>query len=145
MSASIYQIIDVPELRSLLEEAYNHPQIPCEAEKKAEYWTCHAKIRSTLEFFGKYGGFGDGDFVMNDVRQLRWIRVELTSEKLVRPELIPAVQHELKNFKEACAVLVEDTINEKSTFCVFIENEKARGFCKRLETLHSLGFPENIQ
>jgi len=121
------------DLNTILKKAYNPPQIRNDIEKKKfhdEYWRCHAQVKKALEILGKHDDFGDGDFAMNgDWYLSRGISIEITSEKLICPELAPLIQHCLEKLPEKYSVYVDHALSDLALFFMFIESDKIQVVC----------------
>src|SRR4051794_35149687 len=67
---------------------------------RSEYYDRLDELRRTLESFGIHNAFGEGDFAVGDdwYGPHRSIGFEITSDKLLTPRLIPAVQSLIRSF-----------------------------------------------
>ncbi|MBI5252608.1 MAG: hypothetical protein HY912_24190 [Desulfomonile tiedjei] len=91
-----------------------------------------------MDRFGESNAFGDADYCMSDSATLsRGIDVEITSNNLLTPELIPAVMSFLKELPDSYEiefdVETEDSINE-----IFVSAERVKGCCSE-DVLELLG------
>lgn len=67
---------------------------------RSEYYDCLDRLRQTLERFGSHNAFGEGDFAVGSdwYAPHRSVGFEITSDKLLTPELVPAVQLLIREF-----------------------------------------------
>ncbi len=125
---TLCQVIPGEQFNGILKQAYNPPTITCEADKRVfhdEYWGCHAKVKMALTLLGVHDAFGDGDFCMNEEWQLsRGISIELTSEKMMRPEFVPAIQHALKQLPEKYSVFVDQGLLDLENIFLLVQPDQ---------------------
>ena len=66
---------------------------------RKEYYDCLERLRGTLEKFGTHNSFGEGDFAVgSDWDVHRSIGFDISSDKLLTPKLVPAVQSLIRAF-----------------------------------------------
>lgn len=142
----IYQPVDAARLDEILRKPYNPPKVNDEKDEekfRKVYWRDHARVKSALDLLGKYDSYGDADFCMNEDWQLsRGISVQLTSEKMIRPELVSAVQYILKQLPEEYSVYIDHGLLDLDDFFLLIESDQVFVRCDNSALIRRLGFTQ---
>lgn len=77
-------------------------------QARSEYYDCLDKLIEMLERFGSHNKFGEGDFGTGDdwYGPHRSLGVELTSDRLLTPKLVPTIQALIHSFPHPYMVSV---------------------------------------
>ena len=140
------RLITREQLHTFLNEAYNPPTVAGEADKRAfhdEYWANHSRINEALSGLGRRDAFGEGDYSMNEDWYLsRGVSVQITSEAMIRPELVSTVQNVLKQLPEKYSVYVDHGLLDIDLFFLLIEPDRVAACCEDPRLLERLGLSE---
>jgi hypothetical protein len=122
------------EVYDYLEQSYNPPALTeefSEEEFFSEWHEVRDGLKEVLDQFGEYNAFVEGDYVISDSAALsRGINVEITSNALVTPDLVPTVIAFLKALPEKFEVEF-DLETEESTHRLFVSQDGVKGHCSR--------------
>lgn len=118
------EVFSVSAMGRMFEVPFNPPALGEEGFDE-EYLRAQDAVRLRLE---KMGGVCDpmhGSFVMNDSHgRSRWMSVELSSESLVRPDLLPAIIETLNELPMTYAVYVSHECPEDPTFHLVVFRDR---------------------
>lgn len=118
------EAVSADAMNGLFKVPFNPPALGEEGFDE-EYLRAQDAVRLQLE---KTGGVCDpmhGGFVMNDSHgRSRWMSVELSSEALVGPELLPAIIETLNELPMAYAVYVSHECPEDPIFHLVVFRDR---------------------
>jgi hypothetical protein len=79
-----------------------------EEQARSEYYDRRAELIAALERFGSHNAFGEGDFATSSDwnRPHRSLGIELTSDRLLTPTLVPTIQALIHSFPHPYIVSV---------------------------------------
>jgi hypothetical protein len=131
-ATSQFRAVPEAELDAMLDQPF-HPPVFTEAftrdQYRSEYWTAHSAVTAALSILGTQDQIGDGDFCANDdYGDSRFIGIELSSQRLWRPELVPLVQTALAQQPQPYCVYFEHALYDEPHFYFLVHPSSVVGY-----------------